>query len=356
MQSELVIVGLSGGVDSSVAALQLLEQGYRVEALFMFNWAEDESGYCTAADDFQSARKVADALGIPLHQADFSREYRDQVFREFLSELDAGRTPNPDLLCNRHIKFDAFLTHAQRLGASRIATGHYARTDGERLLRARDLNKDQSYFLALIQKAALKHCLFPLGELTKPEVRQHAEQSGLPTFDRPDSTGICFIGERPFRDFIAEYLPPDSPASQPGDIVNIETAQTIGRHTGLGGYTLGQRRGLGIGGQKDAADAPWYVVAKDLAARQLLVSQNPRHPALLRQQIELRSPCWLRMPEPDTCLLVQYRHRQKPVPATATCSPEGATIRFLQPQAAVTPGQYAALYREDECLGAGIIC
>lgn len=358
--SQRVIVGLSGGVDSSVTALLLKEQRYQVEALFMYNWAEDEQGYCTAAEDFQSARRIAEQLEIPLHVADFSERYRHQVFDHFLTEIEAGRTPNPDLLCNRHIKFDAFLEHAKRLGANKIATGHYAQTRNGRLYRGVDLNKDQSYFLSLIQKQALQDCLFPIGAISKPEVRRLAEKAGLTTFDRPDSTGICFIGERPFADFVEDFLPPDCSARTAGKIVAVETSDVVGQHRGLFAYTLGQRRGLGIGGQANASESPWYVVDKDIHTQTLWVSQDREHPRLLNSGMTLSEMNWFRQPSNSEEITVQYRHRQKAVAATTQQAIDISTtsaldIRFSSPQAAVTPGQYAALYANNECLGAGVI-
>ncbi|MEW6168325.1 MAG: tRNA 2-thiouridine(34) synthase MnmA, partial [Pseudomonadota bacterium] len=263
-----VVVGLSGGVDSAVSAYLLKEQGLRVSGLFMVNWTEDEQGYCSAAEDFQDARRVCEELDIPLHRVDFSREYRERVFARFLADYAAGKTPNPDMLCNREVKFQPFREYALRLGADFIATGHYARIehagDGPQLLRAADENKDQTYFLAAVERTQLSRVLFPIGALTKPQVRTIAQRAGLPVHQKKDSTGICFIGERAFRAFLARYLAPN-----PGPIVD-DAGREIGRHQGLMYYTLGQRRGLGIGGTRGAREAPWYVVAKD-AARNALV-------------------------------------------------------------------------------------
>src|SRR5688572_13320532 len=273
------IVALSGGVDSAVAALLLKEQGHRVEALFMNNWEEDETGYCTSAEDFQDARRVCEVLEIPLHRVSFAREYRDRVFEYFLREYAAGRTPNPDVLCNREIKFGACLEYAGRLGADLFATGHYARIastpTGPRLCKARDANKDQSYFLHGIDPLVLSATAFPLGELPKSEVRSIARRATLPVFDKRDSTGICFIGERPFREFLATYLP-----ARPGAIES-EDGRTLGEHQGLMYYTLGQRHGLGIGGRADSPEAVWYVAGKDLERNVLVVVQGHEHPSLL---------------------------------------------------------------------------
>jgi tRNA-specific 2-thiouridylase len=274
-----VIVGMSGGVDSSVSALLLKEQGYRVEGLFMKNWEEDDgTEYCTAKEDFADAQAVADKLGIPLHGANFAAEYWDNVFEHFLEEYRAGRTPNPDILCNREIKFRAFLDYALTLGADAIATGHYARCNEEdgqaTLLKGLDHNKDQSYFLHAVGHRELEQTLFPLGDMEKPAVRQVAQQHGLATAKKKDSTGICFIGERRFKDFLQQYLP-----AQPGDIHSLD-GELLGQHQGLMYHTIGQRQGLGIGGLANHSDAPWYVVDKDLERNVLLVAQGNEHPAL----------------------------------------------------------------------------
>src|SRR5215472_16992886 len=286
-----VIVGLSGGVDSAVAALMLKDAGWDVQGLFMSNWEEDDDAYCTAAQDFQDARAVAAELGIPLHRASFAREYREQVFAHFLHEHSAGRTPNPDVLCNREIKFGVAFEWARRLGASHFATGHYARLaslpDGVALCKARDAGKDQSYFLHAVARPALARTLMPLGELDKSAVRERARRAGLPVFDKPDSTGICFIGERPFREFLARYV-----AKTPGPIESADGEQ-LGIHEGLAFYTLGQRAGLHIGGRCGRPQAPWYVAAKDAARNTLIVVQGHDHPLLASRALGTGAWHWL---------------------------------------------------------------
>ncbi|MGH8453375.1 MAG: tRNA 2-thiouridine(34) synthase MnmA, partial [Nevskiales bacterium] len=348
----------SGGVDSSVSALLLQQQGYRVEGLFMFNWADDELGYCSAAEDFQDAARVCEQLKIPLHQADFSMEYRERVFKNFLEEYAAGRTPNPDVLCNREIKFKSFLRHARRLGADCIATGHYARLAqapvAAHLLRARDPNKDQTYFLCTVAAEALAQTLFPVGGLLKAEVRALAAEHGLPVHDKKDSTGICFIGERRFREFLAGYLP-----AQPGPIrTRLPSAEIreLGQHQGLMYYTLGQRRGLGIGGQRDAGENPWYVVGKELANQTLWVSQDPRHPNLRHRILYTDGMHWIGDPPgmPLRCT-GRIRHRQMDQPCSVRPGDRGLAVTFDQPQQAITPGQFIALYLDERCLGGGAI-
>ncbi len=350
-----VIIGLSGGVDSSVAALLLKEQGWQVEGLFMKNWEEDdEEGYCAAAEDLADARQVAGILGIPLHTVNFSSEYWDRVFSYFLDEYRAGRTPNPDVLCNREIKFKAFLDHALELGADFIATGHYARlSDGEprHLLQAADANKDQTYFLYMVPQNALKRVLFPLGDLPKPEVRRRAEAAGFSTARKKDSTGICFIGERRFRDFLARYLP-----ANPGPMVTAG-GEVIGEHQGLMYYTLGQRQGLGIGGVHGHPDAPWFVVAKDLKHNRLVVAQGHDHPLLFRSRLEAEQLHWPAGSPPASRFECEARcrHRQPLQPCRVEIAGKTMRVEFDRPQRAITPGQSVVLYREGECLGGGII-
>ncbi|MFO0335400.1 MAG: tRNA 2-thiouridine(34) synthase MnmA [Pseudomonadota bacterium] len=349
-----VIVGLSGGVDSAVAALLLKERGHEVHGLHMTNWQEDEAGYCTAAEDHQAALAVARELGIPLHRVSFAQEYRDRVFRHFLDEYAAGRTPNPDVLCNREVKFGACLAYAQRLGGSWFATGHYARIahDAERprLLRARDVAKAQTYVLQQLSAASLAHTRFPLGDLEKPAVRAIARRAGLPVHDRPDSTGICFIGERPFREFLERYLP-----ARPGDI-ETEDGTVVGRHDGLMYYTLGQRQGLGLGGRAGAPEQPWYVADKDVARNALVVVQGHDHPRLRTARFATDPATWI-APAPDGPFetLVQVRHRQAPVRCRVTPRAAGLAVELEAPLRAVAPGQYAAFYAGPECLGGAVI-
>jgi tRNA-uridine 2-sulfurtransferase len=350
-----VIVGLSGGVDSAVAAWLLREAGWQVQGLFMSNWEEDDDAYCTAAQDFQDARAVASVLGIPLHKVSFAREYREQVFDHFLAEHAAGRTPNPDVLCNREIKFGVGLTWAQRLGGTHFATGHYARlqeqADGMALYKARDAAKDQSYFLHAVDQADLSRVLMPLGELHKGEVRELARKAGLPVFDKPDSTGICFIGERPFREFLGRFL-----KRMPGPIESADGEQ-LGSHEGLAFYTLGQRTGLHIGGRHGRAEQPWYVASKDAARNTLTVVQGHDHPLLTSTELTSGPWHWLapaRAAPFAAQVKVRYRQADQPaqlVPAVAgTCR----TI-FEHPQRAVTPGQYVVAYEGERCLGGAVI-
>lgn len=354
-----VIVGVSGGVDSSVSALRLIEAGYQVEALFMFNWSEDEAGRCQAADDFDDAQRVCDVLDIPLHRADFSREYKARVFRYFLDSYAAGRTPNPDVLCNREIKFDAFMHHADRLGADMIATGHYARMDHSddraRLLRGLDPNKDQSYFLSAVPLHALARTLFPLGEIDKTDVRTIARRAGLPVHDKPDSTGVCFIGERDFEGFLREYL-----SGRAGSVRVSGGAldgRAIAEHSGLIYYTLGQRRGLGLGGVAGAADGPWYVVGKDLASDTLWVSQDVAHPALEQTELVAGPAHWLIEPPGGTMrCAAQVRYRQAAIECDVTPLADGNVhVAFDRPPRAIAPGQYVVFYDDDHCLGSAEI-
>ena len=354
MSSPLVIVGMSGGVDSSVAAWRLLQQGYEVQGLFMSNWDEDEDGYCTAAEDYRDARAVCEQLGIPLHKVSFAGEYRERVFAYFLEEYRAGRTPNPDVLCNREIKFGVCFDYARRLGADWVATGHYARVIHEpvpRLLRGIDEEKDQSYFLHAMPAAALARTLFPIGELRKEEVRRIARELTLPVFDKRDSTGICFIGERPFQQFLSHYLP-----AQPGDIETLD-GRRVGTHSGLMYYTLGQRQGLGIGGRAGASEEPWYVAAKDLQRNVLVVVQGHSHPALLSATLIASQLSWVAGSAPDNAFdcTAKVRYRQRDQRCHVEINGDRAHVRFEQPQRAVTPGQYVVFYSGEECLGGGVI-
>jgi tRNA-specific 2-thiouridylase len=353
-----VVVGLSGGVDSSVAALLLKQQGYAVEGLFMKNWEEDDTKvYCSAAADLADAQAVADRLEIPLHTINFASEYWDRVFAYFLEEYKAGRTPNPDVLCNREIKFKAFLEYAtEQLDASAIATGHYAATRQDdqsyRLIRAQDEDKDQTYFLYMLGQQPLSHSLFPLGHLTKQQVRGMAEQAGFPNHKKKDSTGICFIGERKFRDFLQRFLP-----AKPG---NIEDPQghTLGTHQGLMYYTLGQRQGLGIGGRKDADEAPWFVAVKDLRRNVLIAVQGHDHPLLMSRQLVCGKLHWVADQDPMQSFecLARIRHRQ-PLQSCRVHPLENdcCRVEFKTSQRAATPGQSVVLYRDQECLGGAVI-
>ena len=353
-----VICGMSGGVDSSVSAFILQQQGYQVEGLFMKNWEEDDdTDYCTAAADLADAQAVCDKLGIKLHKINFAAEYWDNVFEHFLSEYKAGRTPNPDILCNKEIKFKAFLEYAaEDLGANYIATGHYVRRRGAddkaQLLRGLDANKDQSYFLYTLSSKQVGQSLFPVGDIEKPIVRAIAEDLGLVTAKKKDSTGICFIGERKFKDFLARYLP-----AQPGNIRTVD-GDIIGRHDGLMYHTLGQRKGLGIGGVKGASEDAWYVVEKDLVNNELIVAQGHDHSALLSTGLIAQQLHWVdRQPirEPLRCT-VKTRYRQTDVPCTIEpIDDESIKVIFDEPQIAVTPGQSAVFYLDEVCLGGGII-
>ncbi len=350
MAKPRVVVGLSGGVDSSVSALLLKEQGYDVVGLFMKNWEDDE--HCNAREDLVDAVSVADLLDIEMEAVNFSAEYRERVFRNFLSEYQAGRTPNPDILCNSEIKFKAFLDHAMSLGADFIATGHYARVrkNGERceLLRGRDPSKDQSYFLYRLNQAQLSHTLFPVGHLLKSEVRALARKAGLPTAGKKDSTGICFIGERPFREFLQRYLP-----ITPGPMMTPDGA-VVGRHQGLMYYTIGQRQGLGIGGAGEA----WYVAGKNLAENTLVVVQGHGHPALQKGWLEADQLSWIaeEAPAAGEGYGAKSRYRQQDAACALAFEDDGSiTLQFREPQWAVTPGQSAVLYDGDTCLGGGII-
>ena len=352
-----IVAGMSGGVDSSVAAMLMKRQGHEVIGVFMKNWEEkDANGVCTSEQDWSDARAVCQALDIPYYSVNFSKQYWDRVFEEFLREYRLGRTPNPDVLCNREIKFNVFLDFARQLGADRLVTGHFANIDcvnGEyRLLRAKDENKDQTYFLYMLGQRALSMAMFPVGNLTKAEIRQLARENGLPVAEKKDSTGVCFIGERNFREFLKNYLP-----AQPGDMVTPE-GQVVGRHIGLMYYTLGQRRGLGIGGGGNGQR--WFVVGKDLSNNRLIVRQGGDSPLLYSSAAEGSQNTWLagHPPVPDGAPLrcqVRLRHRQPLQGCTLTLRGDTARMAFDTPQRAVTPGQSAVFYQGQVCLGGCIV-
>lgn len=352
-----VIIGLSGGVDSSVAALLLKQAGFTVEAVFMKNWeADDNDTHCSAEIDLADARAVAQKLQIPFHTVNFAKAYWDNVFAHFLDEYRKGRTPNPDILCNKEIKFKAFYQHALALGADFIATGHYARTklngQSTQLLKGVDPNKDQSYFLHAINQQALAQTIFPIGEFTKTEIRAMAQKAGLVTYKKKDSTGICFIGERNFKHFLKEYL-----LSQPGPIKTTDNL-TVGTHDGLMYYTLGQRQGLNIGGIKGSAELPWYVIEKDIPNNTLIIGQGANHPRLLANGLLCSTPSWLSGTAPAYPLACQIktRYRQQDVPAIVTpLSEHELCVMFSSPIRAVTPGQSVVFYDKKVCLGGAII-
>jgi tRNA-uridine 2-sulfurtransferase len=349
---ERVVVGMSGGVDSSVAALLVKRAGYEAVGLFMKNWEDDDTDeYCSTRQDLVDAAAAADVIGIELEAVNFSAEYKDRVFDEFLREYSAGRTPNPDVLCNAEIKFSAFLDHAMRLGASRIATGHYARVrkTGERfeLLRGKDAGKDQSYFLHRLNQGKLARVMFPVGEMEKPDVRRLAEEAGLPNHAKKDSTGICFIGERPFREFLNRYLP-----RVPGPIKTPE-GRVIGEHIGLAFYTIGQRKGIGIGG----AGEPWYVAEKHMESNELIVVQGHDHALLFKTDLSAAEPSWVSGSAPEEIRFsAKTRYRQADAPCTLSRVLESEIrVHFAAPQWAVTPGQSVVLYDREVCLGGGFI-
>jgi tRNA-specific 2-thiouridylase len=364
MKTEKVIIGMSGGVDSSVAALLLLEQGYQVEGLFMKNWEEDDTEeYCTATEDLADAQSVSDALGIKLHTVNFSGEYWDKVFEYFLEEYRSGRTPNPDIMCNKEIKFKAFLEYALELGADYIATGHYARIDRSvsqskdtilKMLKGVDDNKDQTYFLYTLQQNQLAKSLFPIGELEKSKVRELAQKAGFDTANKKDSTGICFIGERKFTEFLQRFLP-----AQPGEIITPD-GDVIGQHQGLMYYTFGQRQGLGIGGLKTSSEEPWFVVDKNLQTNQLIAAQGHNHPLLLKQQLKASQLHWVSANAPSgqfTCK-AKIRYRQTEQACHVLIDSENidnCVVCFDEPQRAITPGQSIVFYDNNICLGGGII-
>jgi tRNA-specific 2-thiouridylase len=357
MAGEKIVVGMSGGVDSSVAALLLKRQGYEVVGLFMKNWEDDDDDeYCSTRADLIDCASVAEVIGIDLEVVNFSAEYKERVFSAFLAEYSAGRTPNPDVLCNAEIKFKAFLDHATSLGAQRIATGHYARlreVDGRfELLKALDHSKDQSYFLHRLNQGQLARVLFPLGEMQKTDVRKIAKEAGLHNFAKRDSTGICFIGERPFREFLNRYL-----KTKPGPMRTPE-GRTVGEHIGLSFYTIGQRKGVGIGGLKNTAGGAWYVCGKNLEANELIVVQGHDHPLLLSRRLRAEDLAWVSGagPRSGESYNAKTRYRQ----ADAACRVQSAgganlEVEFADPQWAVTPGQSVVLYSGEACLGGGVI-
>ena len=347
-----IVVGLSGGVDSAVSALLLKRQGYDVVGVFMKNWEEkDENGVCTAESDWRDVQQVCEMIGIPYYSVNFAKEYQDRVFSLFLSEYQKGRTPNPDVLCNREIKFKAFLDFALQLGAEKMATGHFVRTDEKgRLLRGADANKDQSYFLYMLHEAQLLKSVFPVGGMTKQEVRRIAAEAGLPVSQKKDSTGVCFIGERDFKAFLQGFLP-----AQPGDMVTPE-GEIVGRHDGLMYYTLGQRRCLGIGGRGDGRS--FFVVDKDLKRNRLIVAQGEDHPLLFSRAATASQLTFVgeKLPENTPCrVTAKFRYRQADQPVTVTWQGDQMHFVFDAPQRAVTPGQSAVLYDGERCLGGGII-
>jgi tRNA-uridine 2-sulfurtransferase len=359
MNSKLkkIIVGMSGGVDSSVTALLLQQQGYQVQGVFMQNWEEDLSGdpFCSTSQDLKDVEAVCSLLNIPFHTVHFAQEYWNRVFQHFLDEYAAGRTPNPDILCNQEIKFKAFLDYAMAQGADYIATGHYARIHGDKdqfyLLKGRDLSKDQSYFLYTLQQSQLARSLFPLGELTKPDVRQLARDAGLVNHAKKDSTGICFIGERKFRNFLSEYL-----LARPGAIETLD-GEVLGKHDGLMFYTLGQRQGLGIGGRRQAQPAPWYVIDKDRARNVLVVGQSHDHPKLLNRFLQCRQLKWVGGSPPQFPLhcAAKTRYRQLEAACVVRELGDNCEVEFDQPQWAITPGQSVVFYQNEICLGGGVI-
>jgi tRNA-uridine 2-sulfurtransferase len=351
-----IAIGLSGGVDSSVSAYILKQQGFEVIGIFMKNWEEDDTdAYCPAAEDRQDAEQVADKLGIPFYAINFAAEYWERVFQYFLQEYQAGRTPNPDILCNKEIKFKAFLNYAKHLGCDKIATGHYAQLrerDGvSQLLRAEDANKDQTYFLYTLQQAQLRASVFPVGHLLKPEVRKIAEAEGFTNAKKKDSTGICFIGERKFKEFLARYLP-----AQPGLIVTPEH-KVLGEHQGLMYYTIGQRQGIGIGGVKGALHSPWFVAQKDLKSNYLVVVEGHDHPLLYQNHLRAKDLHWVQGQAPGAVFncTAKTRYRQKDAACEVSVQNDEINVQFAEPQWAITPGQSIVLYQNEICLGGGVI-
>jgi len=353
--SQRVVLGISGGVDSAVAALLLKKQGYEVLPVFMNNWEEkDEDGVCSSDEDFALVRRVCEQLNLPYYSINFAKEYYDRVFSYFLEEYKAGRTPNPDVLCNKEIKFKAFLDFALEMGADRLATGHYARRierDGLYLLaKSADAGKDQTYFLHPLGQKEMSRAMFPIGEMQKAEVRALAREAGLANSERKDSTGICFIGERNFRKFLSQYLP-----AAPGDMRSIDTGEVIGRHDGLMYYTLGQRKGLGIGGKGDGR--AWFVVGKDLSTRTLWIAQGNDHPLLYSKECRVSHLSWVTGEAPGSSFActAKFRYRQPDQQVHVEVSDDEVLVRSAVPQRAVTPGQFAVFYEGDICLGGGVI-
>ncbi len=353
----MIAIGLSGGVDSSVSAYYLKQQGFDVIGIFMKNWEEDDTDtYCSAAQDRQDAEAICDTLNIPFHTINFASEYWDFVFEYFLSEYQAGRTPNPDILCNKEIKFKAFLNYAQKLGADKIATGHYAQlheVNGQfHMMKAIDAHKDQTYFLYTLGQAQLSKVLFPIGHLVKPEVRGIAAEQGFLNASKKDSTGICFIGERKFKDFLKRYLP-----AKPGAIVN-EEGKVLGHHEGLMYYTIGQRQGIGIGGQREGSHDAWYVAQKNLATNELIAVQGSAHPLLFCQTLTASQLHWTQGQAPTSPLRchakIRYRQQEQPC-VVSIAEDQHMSVVFDEPQRAVTPGQSIVLYQDNECLGGGVI-
>ncbi|ALB02130.1 tRNA-specific 2-thiouridylase MnmA [Francisella persica ATCC VR-331] len=358
MQNKKVIVGISGGVDSSVSALLLKQQGYDVTGVFMKNWEEDDTDeFCLAEQDIADAQTVCDSIGIPFKKINFAAEYWDNVFEHFLTEYKAGRTPNPDILCNKEIKFKAFLNYVHLLGGNYIATGHYARTrvanDGSvQLVKGLDDNKDQTYFLYTLGQEQLRQTIFPIGGVEKSKVRELAKENNLVTFDKKDSTGICFIGERKFKEFLSKYLP-----SQKGEI-HDENGIKIGMHDGLMYYTIGQRHGLGIGGVKDRQEIPWFAAKKDLENNVLIAVQGHDHPMLFKQSLQAIGLSWVAdmAPAAKFRCSAKIRYRQKDQDCEVEVNRDGSVkVTFDQPQRAITPGQSVVFYADDVCLGGGVI-
>lgn len=349
-----VMVGMSGGVDSSVSALLLKQQGYDVIGVFMKNWEDtDENGVCSAVDDYEDVRKTCDIIGIPYYTVNFTREYQERVFRVFLEEYECGRTPNPDVLCNSEIKFACFQDFALKADCDYLATGHYAQLDksgGEiKLLRGADPNKDQTYFLCGLTQEQLKRVIFPIGHLQKSEVKRIAQEAGLPAATKKESMGICFIGEKNFRQFISRYIP-----SKPGDIIDLDTQRVMGRHEGLFQYTIGQRKGMGIGGT--GTGEPWFVVDKDIQKNILYVCQGQDNPQLYKRGLVAAPFHFISSEKRDAfCCTAKFRYRQKDAPVEVWREGESVKLRFLEKQRAITPGQYAVLYDKAVCLGGGKI-